>query len=123
MYLMFGDEADAEQGRGQKFFVCGAMFVDVDHVERLHDRIQDVRDKFGYGYTDSLTFSGCPKGIARNEHREVKKEIVKLARKHDVVFCAYAILHAIATGQTHRDRVLFGANTLLDKFNDFLVQQ
>jgi hypothetical protein len=24
MYLMFGDEADAEQGRGQKFFVCGA---------------------------------------------------------------------------------------------------
>jgi hypothetical protein len=27
MYLMFGDEADAEQGRGQKFFVYGAVFI------------------------------------------------------------------------------------------------
>ena len=25
MYLMFGDEADSERGRGQKFFVCGAV--------------------------------------------------------------------------------------------------
>jgi hypothetical protein len=27
MYLMLGDEADAEQSRGQKFFVYGAIFV------------------------------------------------------------------------------------------------
>jgi hypothetical protein len=123
MYLMFGDEADADQGRGQKFFVYGAVFVDAENVQPLHDGIQDIRDKFGYGHTDSLKFSGCPKDITYDEHREVKKQIVKLARKHDVVFCAYAVLHAIAKGETHDNRVRFGANTLLGKFNQFLEQQ
>ena len=78
MYLMFGDEADAEQGRGQKFFVYGAVFVDAENVEPLHDGIQDIRDKFGYGHTDSLKFSGCPKDVTYDAHREVKKQIVKL---------------------------------------------
>jgi hypothetical protein len=123
MYLMFGDEADAEQGRGQKFFVYGTVFVDAKEVQPLHDGIQDIRDKFGYGYTDSLKFSGCPKDVTYDEHRDAKKEIVKLARKHDVVFCAYAILHAIAKGQRHDNMVRFGANTLLGKFNEFLGQR
>jgi hypothetical protein len=39
MYLMFGDEADAEQGRKQKFFVCGAVFINAQQVEHLHDGI------------------------------------------------------------------------------------
>jgi hypothetical protein len=50
----------------------------------------------------------------------VKKEVVKLARKHDVVFCAYAILHAIAKAQ---DLVPYGINTLLAKFNQFLTER
>jgi hypothetical protein len=120
---MFGDEADADQGRGQPFFVYGAAFVDADHVEPLHHEIAATREKFGYGATDSLKFSGCPKDVTYDEHREVKKEIVKLARKYDVVFCTYAISHAIAKGQTHDNLVLFGLNTLLGKFNEFLEQR
>jgi hypothetical protein len=120
MYFMFGDEADAEQGRGQKFFVYGAVFIDAANVEVLHDGIQAIRDNFGYRHTDSLKFSGCPRDVSYDDHREVKKKIVKLARKHDVVFCAYAILHAIAQGKTHDERVRFGANTLLGIFNQFL---
>lgn len=38
-------------------------------------------------------------------------------------FCAYAILHAIAKGQEHKHKVLFGPNTLLAKFNQFLRQR
>jgi hypothetical protein len=120
MYIMLGDEADADQGRGQKFFVYGAVFIDADEVDELHDGIQKIRDDFGYGATDSLKFSNCPKDITREEHRDVKKAIVKLARKHNVVFCAYAISHGIANGETHDNLVLFGANTLLGKFNEFL---
>jgi Protein of unknown function (DUF3800) len=123
MYLMFGDEADAEQGRGQKFFVYGAVFIDAANVQKLHDGIQDIRDNFGYGQTDSLKFSGCPRDVSYDDHREVKKAIVKLAHKHDVVFCAYAILHAIARGKALNDMVLFGVNTLLDKFNQFLGER
>ena len=123
MYLMFGDEADADQGRRQKFFVYGAVFIDVRHVEPLHISIQEIRDKFNYGHADSLKFSGCPKNITYNQHREVKKEVVKLARKHEVAFCAYAISHAIAKGGTHDKKVLFGVNTLLAKFNEFLEER
>jgi hypothetical protein len=68
----------------------------------------------------NLKFSDCPKDITREEHRDVKKAIVKLARKHDVIFCAYAISHGIAKGEAHDNLVLFGANTLLGKFNEFL---
>jgi hypothetical protein len=120
MYLMFADEADAERGRGQKFFVYGAVFIDTKRVGQLHYGIQEIRDKFGYRATDSLKFSGCPKHITRDEHRKVKKEIVKLARQHDVVFCAYVISHAIAKPQ---DLVPFGINTLLAKYDEFLKEQ
>ena len=27
LYLMYGDEADAEEGRGQKFFLYGGIFI------------------------------------------------------------------------------------------------
>jgi hypothetical protein len=85
MFLMFGDEAYADQGRGQKFFVYGAVFIEADHVQALHDEIQDIRDNFGYGHTDSLKFRGCPKDVTRDDHREVKKKIVNLP---NMVFAA-----------------------------------
>jgi hypothetical protein len=120
MYLMYGDEADAERGRGQKFFVCGAVFIKAQQVAQLHEDIQKIRHKFDYGDTESLKFSGCPKDISYDEHREVKKEIVKLARKHDVVFCAYVISHAIAKPN---QLLPYGVNTLLGKFDEFLKEQ
>ncbi len=120
MYLMFGDEADAERGRGQKFFVCGAVFVDAEQVEQLHDDVQKIRDKFGYGNSDSLKFSGCPRDIRYDEHREVKKRIVRLARRHNVVFCAYVISHVIAKPN---QLLPYGVNTLLGKFDEFLKER
>jgi hypothetical protein len=122
MYLMFGDEADAEQGRGQKFFVYGAVFIKT-YVKALHDGIEKMRDKFGYSATDSLKFHDCPKQVTRDQHRDIKKEVVKLARRQGVVFCAYPILHEIAKGETHDNLVQFGANTLLGKFDQFLGGQ
>jgi hypothetical protein len=43
-----------------------------------------------------------------------------LAAQHGVAFCAYAILHAIAANQGHKNLVLWGANTLVGKFNEFM---
>ena len=43
-----------------------------------------------------------------------------MARNHDAVFCGYAISHAIAKGETHDNLLLFGANTILGKYNEFL---
>ena len=123
MSLMFGDEVDADQGRGQKFFVYGAAFINSSIAEYLHEGIQRLRERFGYGPRDSLKFSGCPRGITTDQHREIKKEVVKLARNNDVMFCGYAISHAIAKGETRDNLVLFGANTILGKYNEFLAEK
>jgi hypothetical protein len=40
MYLMYGDEADAEEGRGQKFFLYGGIFIDQSMVCTAHKRIE-----------------------------------------------------------------------------------
>ena len=39
MYLMYGDEADAEEGRGQKFFLYGGIFIDHSQVLTAHEQI------------------------------------------------------------------------------------
>ena len=43
MYLMYGDEADAEEGRGQKFFLYGGIFIDHSQVWTAHEQIEQLR--------------------------------------------------------------------------------
>jgi hypothetical protein len=123
MFLMFGDEADAEQGRGQKFFVYGAIFVASNSAKQLHSEIDLLRDDYGFRPSDSLKFADStkPKKMRRDQFRDVKKKIIQLAKAHDVKFCAYIASHALARNQTHDQRVLWGANTLLGRFNEFLA--
>jgi hypothetical protein len=123
MYFMFGDEADREQGRGQKFFVYGAIFVPTDNIPALHDQIEKARKAAGLINVDSLKFASStrPKAMTFEAHRELKKTIMTLAREvGNVKFCAQVTLHELARNQEHDDLVLWGANTVLGKFNMFL---
>jgi hypothetical protein len=122
MYLMFGDEADHDRGRGQKFFVYGAIFVHADCLPTLHDAIETAREKAGLKDTDSLKFaSKRPETMSIEQHRELKSIVMTLARDiGKVKFCAQVTLHELARNQTHDDLVLWGANTILGKFNTFL---
>jgi len=122
MYLMLGDEADAEQSRGQKFFVYGAIFVPQESIKPLSDGVEGIRTAAKFEPTDSLKFADKtrPTKISRETFREVKTMVMDLAAQHRIVFCAYATLHAIAANRGHKDLVRFGANTLLGKFNEFL---
>lgn len=121
MFLMFADEADREQDRGQMYFVYGAIFVDSEQAHSLHRAIQAVRDEFGYEPSDSLKFADNtrPEGITRADHREVKARVIQLAIEHNVAFCAYAMLHELARNRSHEELVQWGANTLLGKFNEY----
>jgi hypothetical protein len=57
MYLMLGDEADFEQGRGQKFFVYGAIFIPPEGIKPLSDGIEAKRVAAKFEGTDSLKFA------------------------------------------------------------------
>jgi hypothetical protein len=122
MYLMLGDEADFEQGRGQKFFIYGAIFVPPESIKPLSDAVEAARVAAKFEAADSLKFADKtrPAKISKETFREVKAKVMDLAAEHGVVFCAYAMLHAIASNQAHKELVTFGANTLLGKFNEFL---
>jgi hypothetical protein len=126
MYFMFGDEADADQGRGQKFFVYGAIFVPADNMPPLHTRVERARAGVGLTSTDSLKSAGKtrPAGMTFEAHRDLKKKVMSLAREvGDVTFCAQVTLHDLARNKNHDDLVLWGANTVLSKFNQFLQER
>jgi hypothetical protein len=123
MYLMFGDEADKEQTAGKKFFVYGAVFVPTNSMASLHAEIEKARKEAGLVNTDSLKSSSNsrPEGFPPEKHRVLKNTVMKLAREvGNVKFCAQVTLHELARNQEQKDLVLFGANTILGKFNTFL---
>jgi hypothetical protein len=95
MYLMFGDEADAEQSRGQKFFVYGAIFIPTNSVAALHAEVEKVRRVAGFGDTDSLKSASRtrPKHISFEVHRDLKGHVMKAAHEiGNVKFCAQVTL-------------------------------
>jgi hypothetical protein len=126
MYFMFGDEADADQGRGQKFFVYGAIFVPATNMPPLHAQVESARIASGLANTDSLksAVGTRPESMTFEAHRELKNTVMSLARKvGDVTFCSQVTLHDLARNKSHDELVLWGANTVLSKFNQFLQER
>jgi hypothetical protein len=126
MYLMFGDEADKDHTAGKKYFVYGAIFVPTNSIASLHAEIEKARKAAGYADTDSLKSSSNsrPKSVTTEKHRELKNTVMKIGREiGNIKFCAQVTLHELARNQQHDDRVLWGANTILGKFNAFLKDE
>ena len=125
MFLMYGDEADAEEGRGQKFFLYGGIFIDQSKIWTAHERIEQLRKGAGFAAGDSLKFAAKtrPVRITAGTHRDIKREVIALAEELEVIFCAYVILHAIGRTQQKIDLVEYGANTVLARFNEFLTEK
>lgn len=125
MFLMFGDEADAEQVKGKQFFVYGAVFIPTNTIAALHTEVEKARRSAGFADNDSLKSASRsrPKHISSDVHRQLKADVMKAALEiGNVRFCAQVTLHELARNQKHDDLVLFGANTILGKFNAFLEE-
>jgi hypothetical protein len=126
MHLMFGDEADKDAAKDKKFFVYGAIFVPTNSVSALHTEVERLRTAAGMAGTDTLK-SGTntkPEGMTSTAHKQLKIDVTKAAyEKGNVKLCVQVTLHELARNQKHDDRVLYGANTILAKFNHFLAAQ
>jgi hypothetical protein len=122
---MFGDEVLAEEGAGRKFFIYGGVFVEVDELPAIHQKIEKLRQDAGFGPGDSLKFTakGRPATLTPEEHRKIKCAVIALAEEHGVTFCAYLVLQAIAKVQQTDNIVHWGCNTLLARYNQFLGER
>lgn len=125
MYLMYADESDREQNRGQKFFVYGAIFIDAARAWAIHEAVDGVRVAHGFNREDSLKFAtnSRPPQVTRERHTSAKADVLRLAAEHGVEFCAYVMLHDLARNQGHEELVQWGANTLLGKFNEYCSER
>jgi hypothetical protein len=125
MYAMFGDEVLAEEGGGRKFFLYGGVFIDVDELPAIHEKIEKLRRDAGFGTSDSLKFvaKGRPGALSPEQHRDIKRAVIALAEEHGVTFCAYLVLQAIAKVQQAENIVHWGCNTVLARYNQFLHER
>jgi hypothetical protein len=109
----------------EKPSASGAMFVPTNSIPALHAEVERLRAKAGMSPTESLkSATRRPKSLTADSHRALKQDVMKAAKEiGNVHFCAQVTLHDLARNQTHDDRVLWGANTILGKFNTFLREQ
>ncbi|WP_298558301.1 hypothetical protein [uncultured Aliiroseovarius sp.] len=122
MYILIADEADQD---GQKqFLVFAAVFFPSEKLLELHKGVESLRADHGYVSGDVLKSSPMtkPEHVSRDQHAEVKNKILKLAADTGCKICCYVVPHAIAKGQSHEDRLKFGTNTILTKFDQFLSE-
>jgi hypothetical protein len=122
---MYGDEADAEEGRGQKFFLYGGIFIEHSKAWTANVKIEELRKKAGFGAQDSLKFASStrPKAVTADAHRDIKSAVIALAQDLGVTFCVYIFLHAIGRSQDQSDLIEYGASTVLGRYNEFLTEK
>lgn len=123
MYLMIADEAD--QDGEKEFLVFAGVFFPGDKILKINNEVKALRQKYAFADTDVLKSSTGtkPKKLSPAKHAEIKNSVLELAAAHDCKICCYVIPHAIAKGQRHENRLKFGTNTLLIKFDQFLREQ
>lgn len=122
MYLMIADEAD--QDGSKQFLIYAGVFFPADQTLKLHSGIEKLRAKYGYIDGDKLKSSPVtkPSQISKENHKNIKNGVLDLAAQLGCKICCYVVPHAIAKGQTHENRLKFGSNTLLIKFDQFLKE-
>lgn len=120
MYLMIADEAD-QDGKKEFLVYAGVFFPDVS-VSKLTTEVDALRNKYGYREGDLLKSSPgtVPEYVSRDNHANIKNDILNLAAGNGCKICCYVVPHAIAKGQSHENRLKFGINTVLGKFDQFL---
>lgn len=124
-FTLFADEANPEQTDPTRFFVYGGIFVENEQIANLHQTIEELSRRYGLETSDQIKFNSRtrPKSLTVGKHSELKTEVMAAAAKHKVVFCGYAVLHAVAGNQSNQTLLERGANIILAKYNQFLAEK
>ncbi len=97
LHLLYTDETNLDPATTE-FFVYAGVAIPSDKAAPLSDDIELLRNRYDYRPTDLLKFNTVqrPSHITPDQHRDLKKEIVLAAAKHDVKLFSSFILHQIA---------------------------
>ena len=120
MHVLFADETNTEPTRHVEFFIYGGVILSADQIVEVHKGIRRIRQQLGLRHTEPLKFSGSPKRITAEEHREGKRAVLELLGHCGARFLAYCVHHRI-TGPSIARRNEYSLNTVLWGFHHFLA--
>ncbi len=124
MELLFADETNTSTGSDEKakFFVYGGLIVPAESAEALDAGITEIRKKYGYRDGDILKFDTNlrPEQVTIEDFVQAKKDVVALCVELGCTFLVYVVLHQIAREQGINKTIVWGANTIISKFNQYL---
>ncbi len=123
MHFLFGDETNTEPAREVEFFIYGALVLDEEQLEEIHDGIDEIREDLGLRHDEPLKFSQKPRRISAGEHREAKRQALDLLEKTEAVFIAYCVHHRILHGAAVSERNEYALNTVLWGFHRLLDRE
>ena len=125
MYLMLTDETNLQPSTDAEFFIYGGLIIPADRLSEIGDRIGQIRNDVGYGPTDKLKFDTRvrPPNVSIEEATAAKRLVIDLCLETGCTFIAYAIMHVITRNETLETRVQYGANSVISRFNQYLVEQ
>jgi hypothetical protein len=116
------DETNLEPGQDAEFFIYGGLFFPIDVHVKLNSEIDAVRRQAGYRADDRLKFDTRvrPEHVTVEAATEAKKQVVSLCLQLGARFIVYVIHHELARTETRDNRVCFGCNSVLARFQKFL---
>jgi hypothetical protein len=125
MYCLITDETNLEPSQEIEFFIYGGLFFPIDAHVRLNSEISKIRDEAGYHAKDKLKFDTRvrPSHVTVEAATEAKKQVVSVCLHLGCRFIVYVILHELARNETKDNRVCFGCNSVLARFQKFLRQE
>lgn len=120
--MLLTDETNLDAVGDARFFIYGGLFFPIEKLVELDRGIAAIRDQAGYLPADTLKFETRqrPDQVDLARATSAKRQVVELCRAHGCKFIAYAALHAIIRNRPREEQVLFGANSVIDRFNRFL---
>ena len=123
MFLGFLDEAD--HTTNNNFTVCGLTIIPLSNAEKISHEIDKLRSSCeAFGPEDTLKFSTSskPMGCSDAQYRNLKNETIKIAARNGASFLGYCRFNVKYPKPDPDRNRLFGFNTLLGKYQDFLIE-
>jgi hypothetical protein len=124
MYLLLTDETNLHSAEKVKFLIYGGLFLPIDKAIQLDQGIEKIRKVAGYQPREILKFDTRerPPTISIESATQAKREVVALCREVGCKFVVYVAHHDIIKDRSREDQILFGANSVIERFNRFLAQ-
>ena len=119
-YVLYADEAD--QDGSKEFLVYVGCIFPSDQLKKICARL--AAECHGTPF-NALNLKFSPGKLAadqniRSTHTDIKQKALQLGVESGVEIVCYLAPFTIAKGISHEERLKFGVNTILMKFNQYL---